>query len=56
VLADRYLVRNRPISGSVYTTSPEIPIMSRESLLALIVLLALGGSFLLRRVASTEDS
>jgi hypothetical protein len=52
----QYLVGDGPISTAIYTPSPEIPIMSRESLLAMIVLLALGGSFLLRRVVSAEKA
>lgn len=39
----QYLVGDGPISTAIYTPSPEIPMMSRESLLALIVLLTLTG-------------
>ena len=53
---NQYLVGDGPTSAAIYTPPGEIPIMSRESLLALIILLALGGSFLLRRVVSTENA
>jgi hypothetical protein len=53
---NQYLVGDGPISTAIYTPSPEIPMMSRGSLLALIVLLVLGGSFLLRRVVSAEKA
>ena len=53
---NQYLMGDGPVSTAIYTPSPEIPIMNRYSLLALIVLLALGGSFLLRRVVSTENA
>lgn len=44
-----YLVGNGPISAAVYTTSSQIPLLGRESVIILIVLLALAGSFLLNR-------
>jgi DNA-binding beta-propeller fold protein YncE len=40
---NQYLMGDGPISAAIYTPSPEIPIMSRESLLALIALLTLTG-------------
>ncbi|MGB7062230.1 MAG: YncE family protein [Candidatus Zixiibacteriota bacterium] len=46
---NQYLVSDGPISTAIYTPSPEIPIMSRESLLVLIMLLALAGSMFLNQ-------
>lgn len=46
---NQYLVGDGPISTATYTPSPEIPIMSRESLLVLIILLALAGSMFLNQ-------
>ncbi|MGB2990810.1 MAG: hypothetical protein WBC98_12725, partial [Candidatus Zixiibacteriota bacterium] len=46
---NQYLVGDGPISTAIYVPSPEIPIMSRESLLVLIMLLALAGSMFLNQ-------
>jgi hypothetical protein len=48
----QYLVGDGPISAAIYEPAPEIPSTSREGLLVLIVLLAMGGSFLLKQAAS----
>lgn len=44
-----YLVGNGPISAAVYTTSSQIPLLSRESIIILRMLLALTDAFLLKR-------
>ena len=48
---NQYLVGDGPLSAAIYTPSPEIPLMSRESLIVLMALLALAGSLLLKRMA-----
>jgi hypothetical protein len=48
---NQYLVGDGPISAAIYTPSPEIPLMSRKSLVVLMALLALAGSLLLKRMA-----
>ncbi len=49
VLFNTYLLGNGPISAAIYTPPGEIPIMSRESLLVLMMLLALLGSLFLNQ-------
>lgn len=46
---NQYLVGDGPISAAIYTPPGEIPIMSRESLLVLMMLLALLGSLFLNQ-------
>ncbi len=49
VLLNTYLLGNGPISAAVYTPPSEIPLMNRESIIILMVLLALMGTLLLKR-------
>lgn len=49
VLFNQYPVGNGPISAAIYTTSSQIPLLGRESIIILMMLLALAGSFLLER-------
>ncbi|MCK4224802.1 MAG: YncE family protein [candidate division Zixibacteria bacterium] len=49
VLFNQYPVGNGPISTAIYTTSPQIPLLDQRSMIILIMLLALAGSFLLER-------
>ena len=49
VLFNQYPVGNGPISTAIYTTSPQIPLLDQRSMIILIMLLALAGSFLLSK-------
>ncbi len=49
VLLNTYLLGNGPISAAIYTTSSQIPLLGRESIIILMMLLALAGSLLLDR-------
>lgn len=49
ILFNQYLVGDGPISAAIYTPPSEIPLLGRESMIILMLMLALAGSFLLKR-------
>lgn len=49
ILINKYLVGDGPIYTAIYAPSSEIPLMDREGMIILMVLLALAGTFLLNR-------
>jgi len=49
ILFNQYLVGDGPISAAIYTPPSEIPLLGRESMIILMMMLALTGSFLLKR-------
>ena len=49
ILINKYLVGDGPIYTAIYAPSSEIPLMDKQSMIILMVLLALAGTFLLNR-------
>jgi len=49
ILINKYLVGDGPIYTAIYAPSSEIPLLDRENIIILMVILALTGTFLLKR-------